>query len=193
MATAATRRRRRLEPEDRRAEIVEAATRLIAEHGFRGLTVQGVADACGMTVAGVLHHMGSKDGILVAVLGHRDAVDAAATTALAQGQDDPRALLDAVVLRNSTQPEIVRLYGVLDAESLNPNHPAHRYFSRRYQRSRRDIERVLTGHVPDPAVTAVQVLAAMDGLQLQWLRDPDRFDLLDQWRRLADKILGPQR
>ncbi|MFL6129730.1 MAG: TetR/AcrR family transcriptional regulator [Mycobacteriales bacterium] len=190
MATAPTRRRRRLEAEDRRAEIVGAATRLIAEHGFRGLTVQGVADACGMTVAGLLHHMGSKDGILVAVLEHRDTVDAAAATALAHGQDDPRALVDAVVLRNSTQPEIVRLYSVLDAESLNPNHPAHDYFSRRYQRSRGDIERILTGHVPDPAATAVQILAAMDGLQLQWLRDPEGFDLLDHWRRLADKILG---
>jgi AcrR family transcriptional regulator len=60
--TAPATPRRRLQPADRRAEIVEAATRLIAERGYRGLTVQGVAEACDLTVAGVLHHMGTKDG-----------------------------------------------------------------------------------------------------------------------------------
>ncbi len=188
--TSAARRRRRLEPEDRRAEIVGAATRLIAERGFRGLTLQGVADACGMTVAGVLHHMGTKDGVLVAVLEHRDAVDATAASDLAGGENDPRALLDAVMLRNSRQPEIVRLYSVLGAEALDENHPAHTYFARRYERSRKDIQRHLTGHVVDPAAAAVHVLAAMDGLQLQWLRDLDGFDLLGHWRLLADQILG---
>jgi AcrR family transcriptional regulator len=191
MTTAA--RRRRLEPEDRRAEIVDVATRLIAERGFRGLTVQSVANACGMTVAGVLHHMGSKDGILVAVLEHRDAVDAAAAIQLTAGQDDPRALLDAVMLRNSRQPEIVRLYSVLDAEGLDESHPAHAYFARRYERSRAAIERYLTGHVPDPAAAATHVLATMDGLQLQWLRDLEGFDLLKHWHLMADAILGPRR
>ena len=186
-------RRRRLDPEDRRAEIVSVATRLIAERGFRGLTVQEVADACGMTAAGVLHHTGTKDGILVAVLEHRDAVDAANALELTDGQDDPRALLDAVMLRNSRQPEIVRLYSVLAAEALDEAHPAHAYFLQRYERSRRDIEHYLTGHVPDPAAAAAHVLAAMDGLQLQWLRDLDGFDLLEHWQLMADEILGPGR
>ncbi|RKS79962.1 AcrR family transcriptional regulator [Motilibacter peucedani] len=186
-------RRRRLEPEDRRAEIVEAATRLIADRGFRGVTLQAVADACGMTAAGVLHHMGTKDGILVAVLEHRDAVDALAARERAAGETDPRGFLDAVMLRNSSQPEIVRLYSVLAAEALTESHPAHAYFQKRYAVSRADIERYLTGRVEDPAAAAVHVLAVMDGLQLQWLRDPDGFDLLHHWAVLADAVLGPRR
>jgi AcrR family transcriptional regulator len=182
-------RRRRLEAGDRRAAIVETATGLIAERGYRGLTVQSLADACGMTVAGVLHHMGSKDGVLVAVLEHRDVVDAAAALEVSHGQD-PRAFLDAIMLRNRRQPEIVRLYSVLGAEALDENHPAYAYFDERYQRSRAEIQEHLTGHVPDPAATAAHVLAIMDGLQLQWLRDPDGFDLLHHWRLLADGILA---
>src|SRR3954451_6523908 len=143
-------RRRRLEAEDRRAEIVEAATRLIAERGYRGLTVQGVAEACGLTVAGVLHHMGTKDGILVAVLEHRDVVDVEAAKQLTQGAAGPREHLDAIMARNAAQPEIVRLYSVLGAESLDPAHPAHAYFQRRYVHARAELAELLVGSVDDP-------------------------------------------
>jgi AcrR family transcriptional regulator len=191
--TAPTTPRRRLQPADRRAEIVEAATRLIAERGYRGLTVQGVAEACGLTVAGVLHHMGTKDGILVAVLEHRDVVDVEAAKQLTHGAAGPREHLDAIMARNAAQPEIVRLYSVLGAESLDPGHPAHAYFRRRYARSRAELAELLAGSVDDPEGAAVQVLAAMDGLQLQWLRSPETFDLPAAWAVAADAILSRRR
>lgn len=182
--------RRRLTPQDRRAEIVEAATRLIAERGYRGLTVHGVAAACGITVAGVLHHMGTKDGILVAVLEHRDEVDLDAAEQLTAGRAGPREYLDAIMRRNLGQPEIVRLYSVLGAESLDAAHPAHDYFEQRYTRSRAQLAERLAAAVADPEGTAVQVLAAMDGLQLQWLRSSGTFDLLGAWAVAADRILA---
>jgi AcrR family transcriptional regulator len=191
--TAPTSPRRRLQPEDRRAEIVEAATRLIAERGYRGLTVQGVAEACGLTVAGVLHHMGTKDGILVAVLEHRDVVDVEAAKQLTHGVAGPREHLDAIMSRNAAQPEIVRLYSVLGAESLDPAHPAHAYFQRRYVRARTELAELFAGSVDDPEGAAVQVLAAMDGLQLQWLRSPETFDLAAAWAVAADAILARSR
>jgi AcrR family transcriptional regulator len=188
--TASAIPRRRLQPADRRAEIVEAATRLIAERGYRGLTVQGVAEACDLTVAGVLHHMGTKDGILVAVLEHRDVVDVEAAQQLTHGAAGPREHLDAIMARNAAQPEIVRLYSVLGAESLDAAHPAHAYFQRRYARSRAELAELLADSVDDPEGAAVQVLAAMDGLQLQWLRSPATFDLLNAWAVAADSILS---
>jgi hypothetical protein len=92
--------------------------------------------------------------------------------------------------RNVAQPEIVRLYSVLGAESLDPAHPAHAYFQHRYARSRAELAELLAGSVDDPEVAAVQVLAAMDGLQLQWLRSPETFDLLGAWAVAADAILS---
>ncbi|RZS87384.1 TetR family transcriptional regulator [Motilibacter rhizosphaerae] len=186
--------RRRLPPDQRRAEIVAVARRLIAERGFRGVTVQQVAEAAGMTVAGLLHHVGDKDGILLAVLSDRDAVDlesVARQVALPPGTPGRgRALLDAVVERNAGQPEIVRLYTVLDAEALAPEHPAHAYFVERDRQARETFADWLAGEVPDPDAAAVQVLAAMDGLQLQWLRAPEEFDLRAAWRTAADALLG---
>lgn len=182
-------RRRRLAPQQRMQQVVQEATRLIAERGWRGLALQDVADACGLTVAGLLHHVGSRDGVLIAVLEHRDAVDRAEAAHAAAESPDPRAEVDAFVERNSRQPEVVRLYSVLAAESLDPSHPAHAYFARRYADSRRHLAGVLRGHVADADATAVQVLAAMDGLQLQWLRDTGGFDLEEHWRAVRDKLL----
>src|SRR5690348_14718868 len=70
------RSRPRLPAAERRRQIVEVTTRLIAERGFWGLSMQDVADRCGLTVQGLLHHVGSKDGLLVSVLEHCEAEDA---------------------------------------------------------------------------------------------------------------------
>ncbi len=53
---------------DVRAAVVQAATRLIAAHGFDGTALQDVADAVGVTKPAVLHHFPSKEHIRKAVL-----------------------------------------------------------------------------------------------------------------------------
>ncbi|WP_432991389.1 TetR/AcrR family transcriptional regulator [Dactylosporangium sp. CA-233914] len=176
----ARRERSRLPASQRREQIIAAATALVAERGFWGLSMQDVADECGLTVPGLLHHVGSKDGLLVAVLAHRDAED---SRALGEPRPaDLRTLCAALVRRNATQPEIVRLFAVLAAESLAPDHPAHDYFAAR-QRTVLDSLATLAKPVCDrPEALARQIMAAMDGLQLQWLRDPAGTDLVAMWR-----------
>ncbi len=137
----------RLPAAQRRRQILDATTRLIGERGFWALSMQDVADACGLTVPGLLHHVGTKDRLLLAVLDHRDSED---FLALAQelgldadevwgrwssGISLPQAC-EALVRRNATQPEIVRLFSVLQAESLAPDHPASGYFAERQDRTR---------------------------------------------------------
>jgi AcrR family transcriptional regulator len=192
MRAEGTHRRRRLTPEQRRAQIVAEATRLVAERGFNGISLQAVADACGMSVPGLLHYVGTKDGLLVAVLAHRDEVDLE-VTGLASPPDQiasPRAVLDALMAHNAGQREIVRLYTVLNAESLNPDHPAHEYFTRRYVDSFERLRALLGPHYEGADALAHDIIAAMDGAQLQWLRFPERIDLVDAWRRQADAIFA---
>ena len=192
MSADGTRRRRRLTPEQRRAEIVAEATRLVAERGFNGISLQAVADACGMSVPGLLHYVGTKDGLLVAVLAHRDEVDLE-VAGLASPPDQiasPRAVLDALMEHNAGQREIVRLYTVLNAESLNPDHPAHEYFTRRYVDSFERLRALLGPHYEGADALAHDIIAAMDGAQLQWLRFPERIDLVEAWRRHADAIFA---
>ncbi|MQA32232.1 TetR/AcrR family transcriptional regulator [Modestobacter roseus] len=185
-------------PEQRRRQILDEATRIVGQRGYYGFSVQAVADACGLTVAGLLHHVGSKDGLLVALLEDRDRRDAAAVAGeLGAGLDDladssvaeMRAVLRAVVVRNTTQPEIVRLYSMLRTESLFEGHPAHGYFRDRDARVLATFTRLVGGHVPHPGSTARQLLAVMGGLEEQWLRTPDEVDLVGEWDRAAALLL----
>jgi AcrR family transcriptional regulator len=207
MATTAYRRdRARLPVAERRRQILEVTTRLIAERGFWGLSMQDVADGCGLTVPGLLHHVGSKDGLLIAVLEHRDVEDARSLAAeLRAGQTDVpadwtpsdvdgvdlRRMCSALVRRNATQPEIVRLFAVLEAESLAPGHPAHEYFGRRQERILRVFTALARPVSDDPATLARQVVAMMDGLQIQWLRAPAETDLVEVWQAATAALFGP--
>src|ERR1700722_17592561 len=53
---------------DARAAILEAATRLMAAHGFDGMALQDVASAVGVSKPAVLHHFPSKEHIRRAVI-----------------------------------------------------------------------------------------------------------------------------
>lgn len=93
--------------------------------------------------------------------------------------------------RNSTQPELVRLYTVLRSEALYREHPAHEYFRARDQRTVDAFTSMVAGLglADEPRSTARQLLAAMGGLEEQWLRFPDEFNLVTEWDRVAAKIL----
>jgi AcrR family transcriptional regulator len=191
----------RLPAAQRRRQILDATTRLIGERGFWALSMQDVADACGLTVPGLLHHVGSKDGLLLAVLDLRDEEDfrsLAEQLGLDMGDwrgpwpsqiSLPQAC-EALVRRNATQPEIVRLFSVLEAESLAPDHPAHAYFAERQQRALLGFAALAEDRTPDPLSLARQVMAMMDGLQIQWLRDPEKTDLVAEWRAAAAKLFA---
>ncbi len=188
------RRRQRLLPAERRIQVIEAATRLIGQRGFWGVSVHDIAAACGITDAGLLHHFGTKDALLIAVLKRRDRVDdeslavrlgiAPAELYEAVGQLPLAEVCAAVVARNAEQPEIVRLYSVLNAESLTPAHPAHEYFIAREARVIAFFGSARSELHADPVVRGRQVIAMMDGIQLRWLRDLERLDLVAEWDAL---------
>ena len=189
----------RLPPAERRRQIVQAATEVIGRRGYYGFSVAAVAERCGLTVAGLLHHVGTKDGLLIAVLEDRDRRDSEAVTGRA-GLWLPEAvgvlalpeavqLLHDLVQRNRSQPEIVRLYSMLRTESLYEGHPAHEFFARRDEQVLGLFARLVSGHVAAPASTARQLLALMGGLEEQWLRDPDGVDLVAEWDRAVAAVL----
>jgi AcrR family transcriptional regulator len=167
--------------------------------------MQDIADRCGLTVPGLLRHMESKVGLLIAVLEHRDVEDARSLrdhlgTTEDEVPDDwatgrpagvnLRRLCAATMQRNATQPEIVRLFTVLAAESLEPTHPAHDYFARRQEQAATAYA-ALAGHLTDrPELLARQILAMMDGLQIQWLRNPEATDLVQEWETAAETLFA---
>ena len=194
------RKRTRLDGEVRREQILNEALRIIAERGYNGFSIQELANRCGLTNAGLLHYFGSKDRLLIALLEDRDRRDAEAIASIAGfakeiktpselGLSTVVKLLRAIVERNCTQPEIVRLYAVLRAEALNKAHPARDYFITRDAATLGVFAWMVTAHVREPLSTARQLLALMGGLEEQWLRVNQGFDLVAEWDRGVAQLL----
>ena len=187
---------------DRREQLLAATAALIAERGYWALSMQDVADMCDLSLTGLLHHFPSKDILLVAALDRHDQMQSHTLSemlgvTLPPGVPPESPLVDwshitleaaceALVARNANQPELVRLYAMLEAESLAPDHPAHVYFNDR-QRRVLTLFRRLLGDGPDADINARHLLALMDGLQLQWLRDPE-LDIQEAWRTLFARV-----
>jgi len=136
------RRQPRSRPETlaRRRDILDAATEIFGAKGFTGGTLQEIADQVGMTHAGILHHFGSKDALLLEVLKHRDETDVAdlAEQHIPDGTDLFRHLV-RTAFANAQRPGIVQAYAVLSAESVTDDHPGREFFQRRYETLRAEV------------------------------------------------------
>lgn len=166
----------------KREEILTTALEVVSERGFGGASVKELADAVGLTPAGLLHYFGSKDELFVQVLRKRDEVDAARF--LPGGDVDPHELADVwvkLIRHNAQVPGLVALFSRMAAAADDPSGPAHDYFAARGVNLRAQMTDALVqlqtdGGVTDrvPADMLARMLQALtDGLQLQWLVDPD--------------------
>ncbi|MCX4608486.1 MULTISPECIES: TetR/AcrR family transcriptional regulator [Streptomyces] len=173
----------RARSEERRAEIVRAALEVIAERGYRGASMASVAERVGLTQQGLLHYFPTKDALLVAVLKERDQWDAVPDT---QWRVD---LLASLVEYNAMRPGIIQTFSALLGESVTEGHPAREYFTERYARVRASMAAVLRAEYGErlpngltPERTAPLLVAVMDGLQFQWLLDPESVDMPGAFR-----------
>lgn len=183
--------------DDRRGAIIDEAIRIIGEQGYRGFSINDLARRCGLTTAGLLHHFGSKDGLLIAMLEERDRRDKQAIAGrleLRRGQALSReqvlSVLHAIARQNADHPHLVRLYAMLRVEALVEDHPAKQFFLDREDRTRALIAEIIAGHVADPAATARHLTAMMQGLEVQWLREQCSFDLVQASDEAAAKLLA---
>lgn len=194
----------RMRSTDRLTQIIEVSTRIIGQYGHYGFSIQQVADACGLTKAGLLHHVKSKDRLLMLVLQARDEADMTLIGALEESTPAPdgagseealRRALDLIhrlVAHNASQPQIVRLYSVLRNESLATDHPTYEYFVARDRMALDEFERIFAPFVDSPGSFARRVLALMGGLEEQWLRDPS-MDLVEEWDLAISSLLDGSR
>lgn len=193
-----------------RERILQAALAVIAEHGYSGTSLREIAEAVGLSQAGVLHYFESKDHLFTAVLERRDSrafedlgLDPSILPADLEAYDaagiGPGTWIEAT-RRNAEVPGLVQLYTRLAADATEPDHPAHAYFAERYAsltamvaeavgaaqaagRLRQDV---------DMHQVAVMLFALVDGLQTQWLMNPavDMAEHLATFFSLLDPPVG---
>ncbi len=180
----------------RRAQLLAVAVEVLGRVGYRSATMLQVAEAGGISRAGLLHHFPTKESLLEAVLADRDEADRRRSTAGKPGLAALAGLVE-VMARNTTIPAVVNLFAVLSAEAGDPGHPAHAYFVARYARSRAGLEQSLTVVADqgllrpgaEPAALAVELVALMDGLQVQWLLAPELVDMPGLLRARLESLL----
>ncbi len=162
----------------RRRRIVAAAAQVFSRDGYRGATIRAIAAEAGMSPSGLLHFFASKQELLWATMAHRDAHKFTGGRAGVRGFPD-RVVGQAVA--NEEIPHLIQLYAVLSAESATRDHPAQDYFATRFTKVREWIAAELAALADagllrpgvDPASAAVTIVALWDGVQLQWLHDPE--------------------
>jgi AcrR family transcriptional regulator len=173
------------EGREQRERILRAALRLFTAQGFRGASLDAVAAEVGISRQGVLHYFPSKTHLLLGVLDLRDETTIA--RAEERRESDFADGLIGVVADNQREPDLVRLYTVLAAESVAAEHPGHDRFQERYRSVRAALAAAIdeaqeAGQLDtaiDPVHLATLLTAVMDGLQLQFLLDPESVDMVE--------------
>jgi AcrR family transcriptional regulator len=175
----------------KREEILQAALDVVAEYGYRKAPNREIAERVGLTQPGLTHYFGSREELYIEVVRARDQRD------LGEFYDpNPTfaGFLD-IIAHNVSVPGLVRLYVEFSAEATIPGHPAHEYFTERYAWMRRILTGMITraqeagelGPTLDPGIAVDIIIATTDGLQVQWLLDPD-VDMVARLSRLWDGI-----
>src|SRR5699024_340259 len=162
----------------RRQEILDRAIEVFRERGADGTSLRRIAESIGVSHGALLHYFSSREELLVAVYEHAEyRRDRAEEPADVRSVD----VMANAALSNLEVPGLVQLYSTLVATALEVEAgPAKEYFTARFDRVRGNLERKLredqeAGLVRsdvDPARMAALIVAASDGLQIQWLLEP---------------------
>lgn len=179
---------------ERREQIIQTATDVFATEGFEGAALKRVAELVGVKEATLFHYFRGKQELLTAVLTERDR-------RVLSTADDPETglrVLAPVAERNRREPGLTTLYAVASATASDPGHDSHPYFEDRYAMlvaelgqdiRRRQESGEVRDDVPAQALARL-VIAAFDGLQLQWLYDK-RVDMAGGLTQLIDILMKP--
>jgi AcrR family transcriptional regulator len=205
-----TDRRRHAYPKGRlrRQQILDSVIVLLAQRGVDRTSLRTVGEAIGVSHTALRHYFSSRDELLVEA--YRTHEDRAAKAA--EGVTGPEAMtagetpsasavgvIRAAAERNRSIPGLVELYATLTTDALQERHAVTREFVRaRFAGLRAELAgRIKSGQRGgriaadiDPVDAAALVIAASDGLQVQWLLDPDAVDV---GRSLAilERLLPP--
>jgi AcrR family transcriptional regulator len=184
--------------DERRRRLTEAASELFSRGGARGTGIAAVAEQAGVTGATLLHHFGSKERLLQAVLEARDARELPRWEAVVEpGGLEAIRRLPLVAASWEDDPGVARLHAVLLAESIEHDAAMHDYFARRQSRLRRSLQRAIEvgqqrGEIRadvDARLTAMEVACFLDGAVLQWQLDPGRVPLRELFEHHASRLV----
>ncbi len=168
----------------RRQQILDSAIALLAQRGVDRTSLRTMGEAIGMSHTALRHYFSSRDELLVEAYRTHEA--RAADEAPPAAGVSAVGLIIAAAERNRSIPGLVELYATLTTDALQEQHAAAREFVRdRFASLRAELAaRIESGQRAgriaadiEPREAAALVIAASDGLQIQWLLDPGAVDV----------------
>ena len=179
-------------------ELYEHATRLFAERGFAGTSLQDIADALGITRPALYYYVKSKDELLAKLVTEvTNGPLAELSELVARAELDPvqrlRGIVEIIVGRRATQPARFRLLIRSEAEL-----PAE--LTTAYDDSRRAVLKTIAGVIEDgvragrfrpvdPRVAALGVLGMCNWVAW-WFHPGGRDSPEDVIEQLADMAVA---
>jgi AcrR family transcriptional regulator len=173
-----------------RNHILEVTRKLLAQPGFRGVTLDQIAEVTGTAKSSILWHFGTKEHLLLEVL---DGIMRELETNYRQTypKDLPlekklRLLIQDYVRLMEEYPELGTVFfGMLfDAELINRIRDRAKEMYREYRE-------LILHHLSESGVPATEHLAAaiaalFDGLFIQWYLDPEGVDM----QKALESVVG---
>jgi AcrR family transcriptional regulator len=182
---------------ERRREIVQAALELFTKRGARGTSVADVAERVGISAPAVLHHFGTKDDLLMAVVQERDKrVAVEFTELLAEGGlAGLRRIADMGEVL-AQERGLMAAYVVFLAENLHDGDVAHQYFVDRTYVTKDFLAGLIREAQKDGEVRADvdadtkagEITAFLHGAAMQWAIDPS-IGLAELYRSYVDTLV----
>jgi AcrR family transcriptional regulator len=167
----------------RRQQILDSAIAVLAQRGVDRASLRTVGEAIGVSHTALRHYFSSRDELLVEAYRAHEARAAAGAPPV---DESAVGLIVKAAEQNRSIPGLVELYATLTTDALQEQHAVTREFVRDRFRS---LRKALAGRIEsgqgagriaadiDPLDAAALVIAASDGLQIQWLLDPDTVDV----------------
>ena len=178
-------RQRKEQGEQTRRKIIEVTTRLFANRGYAGTSLDLIAKEAKTSKSSIFWHFENKEDLLFTVVDRAmgEWEVRAGSEILAQ-PDPPRQLAKLIELYrrlSGERPDTMRLLLGLLLETADVNADVKRRFQRMYRGYRTSIQIVLEegvsgGHFQTSIPTehlAAMILGLFDGLFIQWYLDPE--------------------
>ncbi|MFT8705096.1 TetR/AcrR family transcriptional regulator [Bifidobacterium aquikefiricola] len=175
--------------------ILDAALHLFSQSGSNAVSIRAIASEAGISHSGLLRYFADKDDLIVQAIRRRDkTADAARSFFANNGEVTPETIIPwllETIRQNAANPGIVATFVKLSAEATDAGHPAHEYFHMRYLTfttlladSIAELSNVDTTRARR---VAQEFIAYMDGIQIQWLLDPESVDMLADARDFLER------
>ncbi|HET9202505.1 MAG TPA: TetR/AcrR family transcriptional regulator [Acidimicrobiia bacterium] len=199
-----TQTRSRGQTEDRRAEVIRAAYRVMARDGVHRVPLQQIAAEAGVSKGLLIYHFQTKDGLVLAALEWvLETTEARIRERLAGSSDPAEAIstvVDAVWVGPEANHDFFRFY--MDGVEHQARSPEFDEFADKAASIMNSYYRevIVAGiqagvlRVEDPTAGAIQMRGVIEGMFLQWVQTSDwrtNHGVYREWcRQILLKALG---